>query len=331
MRRGIQSFVNPWLASRSIGNRVANGVEVEQGAGGLQFDFKTYITKKMKAVNEALEMAVPVRYPEKIHEAMRYSLLSPGKRVCPIMCISACELVGGKEEICIPTACALEMVHAMSLIHDDLPCMDNADLRRGLPTNHKVFGEDIAVLAGDALLTLAFEHMMKTPSSIVPAERIVTCIGHVAKTIGSEGCVAGQVVDLESGGDPNVSLETLEYIHIHKSAVLAESAAACGAILGGGTEDEIERLSNFALCLGLLHQVKDDILDVTKSTEQLGKVAQKDVMLDKATFPKLLGLELSQEFVLYLAEKAKGYLSPFDQNRAAPLFSFVNYLVCRQS
>ncbi|KAL3697686.1 hypothetical protein R1sor_011762 [Riccia sorocarpa] len=284
MRRGFQSFVAAWLKSRSNGNTVVNVTRASVGAdadleAGPQFDFKTYITKKTKAVNEALDMAVPVRYPEKIHEAMRYSLLSRGKRVCPLMCISACELVGGSEEICMPTACALEMLHAMSLIHDDLPCMDNAELRRGLPTSHKVFGEDMAILAGDALLTLAFEHMTKTPSA-VPAERIVRCIAHVGKMIGSQGCVAGQVVDLASGGDPNV---------------------------------------------------KDDILDVTKSTEQLGKTGGKDVTLDKATFPKLLGVQQSQEFVLYLAGKARELLSPFDRKKAAPLYSFIDYLINRES
>ncbi|CAE6155399.1 unnamed protein product [Arabidopsis arenosa] len=161
----------------------------------------SYIITKAESVNKALDSAVPLREPLKIHEAMRYSLLAGGKRVRPVLCIAACELVGGDESTAMPAACAVEMIHTMSLIHDDLPCMDNDDLRRGKPTNHKVFGEDVAVLAGDALLSFAFEHLaLATSSDVVSPVRVVRAIGELAKAIGTEGLVAGQVVDISSEG-----------------------------------------------------------------------------------------------------------------------------------
>ncbi|CAE6155376.1 unnamed protein product [Arabidopsis arenosa] len=246
----------------------------------------SYIITKAESVNKALDSAVPLREPLKIHEAMRYSLLAGGKRVRPVLCIAACELVGGDESTAMPAACAVEMIHTMSLIHDDLPCMDNDDLRRGKPTNHKVFGEDVAVLAGDALLSFAFEHLaLATSSDVVSPVRVVRAIGELAKAIGTEGLVAGQVVDISSEGlDLNdVGLEHLEYIHLHKTAALLEASAVLGAIVGGGSDDEIERLRKFARCIGLLFQVVDDILDVTKSSKELGKTAGKDLIADKLT------------------------------------------------
>ncbi|BBN02158.1 geranylgeranyl diphosphate synthase, type II [Marchantia polymorpha subsp. ruderalis] len=304
---------------------------VEERAGeDRPFVFKDYMTGKAVDVNSALDSAVPLQYPEKITESMRYSLLAGGKRVRPALCIAACELVGGKQEAVMPTACAMEMIHTMSLIHDDLPCMDNDDLRRGVPTNHKKFGEDTAVLAGDALLSFAFEHIARDTRG-VPAERIVRVIANLGKAVGAEGLVGGQVVDIMSEGDPTVGLDTLEYIHLHKTAGLLESAVVCGAIIGGASDEEIVRLSNYARYVGLLFQVIDDILDVTQSSEELGKTAGKDLLVDKATYPKLLGLEKSREFAAELTHKAKGELSIFDQKKCAPLLGLADYIASRQN
>ncbi|KAA8528621.1 hypothetical protein F0562_035976 [Nyssa sinensis] len=295
-----------------------------------QFNFKAYMVQKANSVNKALDEAVSVRDPPQIHEAMRYSLLAGGKRVRPMLCIAACELVGGDQSNAMPAACAVEMIHTMSLIHDDLPCMDNDDLRRGKPTNHKVFGEDVAVLAGDSLLAFAFEYIATATIGVSPV-RIVAAVGELAKSIGAEGLVAGQVVDIASTGLSNVGLEQLEFIHLHKTAALLEATVVLGAILGGGNDDEVEKLRKFARCIGLLFQVVDDILDVTKSSEELGKTAGKDLVADKVTYPKLLGLEKSREFAENLNKEAKDQLSGFDPDKAAPLVALANYIASRQN
>lgn len=193
------------------------------------FDFKLYMGSQAKAVHAALDAAVPLAYPESVTEAMRYSLLAGGKRVRPVLCIAACELVGGVASDAMPTACALEMLHTMSLIHDDLPSMDNDDFRRGVPTCHKVYGEEIAILAGDALLAFSFEHIARSTPRVggagggaksggVSAEAILDVVAEVGRAVGAEGLVAGQVVDLKSeGAGAEVGLDTLEYIHEHKT------------------------------------------------------------------------------------------------------------------
>nr|ALT16902.1 geranylgeranyl diphosphate synthase 2 [Leucosceptrum canum] len=294
------------------------------------FNFKNYMLQKANSVNKALEDAVVLKEPLKIHESMRYSLLAGGKRVRPMLCIAACELVGGEESTAMAAACAVEMIHTMSLMHDDLPCMDNDDLRRGKPTNHKVFGEDVAVLAGDALLAFSFEHVA-TATKGVPPERIVRVMGELAKCIGSEGLVAGQVVDICSEGMSEVGLDHLEFIHLHKTAALLEGSVVLGAILGGGNDEEIEKLRKFAKCIGLLFQVVDDILDVTKSSEELGKTAGKDLVADKTTYPKLIGIEKSREFAEELNREAQEQLVGFDPNRAAPLIALANYIAFRDN
>ncbi|KAI3451741.1 hypothetical protein Pfo_008406 [Paulownia fortunei] len=294
------------------------------------FNFKTYMLEKACSVNKALEDAVLLRHPLKIHESMRYSLLAGGKRVRPMLCIASCELVGGQESTAMPAACAVEMIHTMSLMHDDLPCMDNDDLRRGKPTNHKMFGEDVAVLAGDALLAFAFEHVA-TATQGVPSERIVRVVGELAKCIGSEGLVAGQVVDICSEGMSEVGLEHLEFIHAHKTAALLEGSVVLGAILGGANDDEVAKLRKFARCIGLLFQVVDDILDVTKSSQELGKTAGKDLVADKTTYPKLLGIEKSREFAEQLNREAQEQLVGFDPIKAAPLIALANYIAYRDN
>nr|GMC62422.1 geranylgeranyl pyrophosphate synthase 7, chloroplastic-like [Ipomoea batatas] len=293
------------------------------------FGFEEYMATKAIKVNKALDEAVPLpeKKPIKIHEAMRYSLLAGGKRVRPILCLASCELVGGDEAAAIPMACAVEMIHTMSLIHDDLPCMDNDDLRRGKPTNHKVFGEEMAVLAGDALLSLAFEHAAaKTTTEKLSPSRLVRAIGELAAAVGAEGLVAGQVIEVKA-----VDLKELEYIHIHKTSKLLEASVVCGAIIGGGSVVEVERLRSYARCVGLLFKVVDDILDVTKSSSLLGKTAGKDLSSEKATYPKLMGVEKARKFADELVEKAIHKLSYFDAARATPLYHLAYYLANRQN
>ncbi|KAI3699204.1 hypothetical protein L2E82_43332 [Cichorium intybus] len=294
------------------------------------FEFNTYMSDKAKLVNEALEEAIPLQEPLKIHEAMRYSLLAGGKRVRPILCLASCELVGGMEVCALAMASAVEMVHTMSLIHDDLPCMDNDDLRRGKPTNHKVYGEETAVLAGDALLSLAFEHLATRTIGVGPG-RVVQAISELGSAVGSQGLVAGQIVDLCSEGKQDVDLSKLEYIHVHKTAKLLEAAVVGGALLGGGNSGEVERVRKYARYIGLLFQVVDDILDVTKSSEELGKTAGKDLVSDKATYPKLMGLERAKEFAGELLEKAVAELAYFDAGKAAPLYHLAHYIAYRQN
>lgn len=284
--------------------------------------------EKAEIVNGALNDAIPLKDPVMINESMRYSLLAGGKRVRPVLCLAACALVGGDEAAAVPAALAVEMIHTMSLIHDDLPFMDNDDLRRGKPTNHKVYGEDVAVLAGDALLAFAFEHFA-TATKGVSAEKIIRSIQELAKCIGNEGLVAGQIVDKTSEGLSNMGVDHLEYIHYHKTAALLEASVVLGAILGGGSDSEIEKLRKFATCIGLLFQVVDDILDVTKSSKELGKTAGKDLAADKTTYPKLIGIEKSREFAEKLNSEAKEQLLGFDPERAAPLIALANYISYR--
>ncbi|KAK9115254.1 hypothetical protein Syun_022051 [Stephania yunnanensis] len=293
------------------------------------FQFEDYMVEKAKRVNEALDEAVPLRHPLKIHEAMRYSLLAGGKRVRPMLCLASCELVGGDESVALPMACAIEMIHTMSLIHDDLPCMDDDDYRRGKLTNHKAFGEETAVLAGDALLSLAFEHVAVCTAGVSP-DRVVRAVAEMGAAVGSDGLVAGQVVDIASEGQ-EVDLRELEYIHVHKTAKLLEAAVVCGAIMGGGETVDVERMRRYARCVGLLFQVVDDILDVTKSSEELGKTAGKDLKTKKATYPRLMGLEKAREFADKLVAQAKGELSHFDSSKAAPLHGLADYIAYRQN
>lgn len=272
-------------------------------------------------MNKSLEEAVPLQHPLKIHEAMRYSLLAGGKRVRPILCIASCELVGGDESLTLPISCAIEMIHTTSLIHDD-------ELRRGKPTNHKAFGEETAVLAGDALLSLAFQHIAAKTAK-VSSDRVIQAIAELGSAVGSEGLVAGQVVDLCCEGK-QVSLSDLEYIHVHKTAKLLEASAVCGVIMGGGNVIEKERVRNYARCIGLLFQVVDDILDVTKSSEELEKTAGKDLASGKATYPKLMGIDKAKKFARKLANQAVQELAYFDPIRAAPLYYLADYIANRQ-
>ena len=205
----------------------------------VRFNLGTYLAERQAQVEEALNASLPVVYPEKIYEAMRYSLMAGGKRLRPILCLATCELTGGTVEMAMPTACALEMIHTMSLIHDDLPAMDNDDYRRGKLTNHKVFGEDVAILAGDGLLAYAFEHVAIATKNVA-AEQLLKVVAILGRAVGAAGLVGGQVVDLDCEGKSDVSLETLNFIHNHKTAALLEasvtSGAGCAAHAGGRGE-----------------------------------------------------------------------------------------------
>jgi geranylgeranyl diphosphate synthase, type II len=292
-----------------------------------QFSLSAYLQEHQILVEAALDRAISVVYPEKIYEAMRYSLLAGGKRLRPILCLATCEMAGGTIKMAMPTACALEMIHTMSLIHDDLPAMDNDDYRRGKLTNHKVYGEDIAILAGDGLLAYAFEFVAaNTPN--VSAERVLQVIARLGRAVGAAGLVGGQVVDLESEGKLDVSLETLNFIHNHKTAALLEASVVCGGVLAGMQEPDLQRLTCFSQNIGLAFQIIDDILDITATQEELGKTAGKDLQAQKVTYPSLWGIEESKNQAQQLITAAIAQLEPFGDT-AMPLKAIAHYITSR--
>lgn len=303
----------------------ADNLQMTQGE--TPFDLSAYLQERQAQVEAALDHAVTLTYPEKIYEAMRYSLLAGGKRLRPILCLATCEMAGGTIEMAMPTACALEMIHTMSLIHDDLPAMDNDDYRRGQLTNHKVYGEDIAILAGDGLLAYAFEFVAANTQN-VPAERVLQVISRLGRAVGAAGLVGGQVVDLESEGKSDVSVETLNFIHTHKTAALLEACVVCGGILAGIPELDLQRLSRYAQNIGLAFQIVDDILDITATQEELGKTAGKDLQAQKVTYPSLWGLEESQRQAQQLIESAAAELTLFGE-KARPLLAIANFITSR--
>ena len=291
-----------------------------------RFDFKAYLGQAKDRVEAALDGSLAPERPESLRDAMRYSLLAGGKRLRPILCLAACELAGGDAAQAMPTAVALEMIHTMSLMHDDLPAMDDDDLRRGRPTNHKVYGEAVASLAGDALLPRAFE-MVALRSPGVPAERLLKVVGELSLVAGAPGLVGGQVVDLESEGK-EVDLETLEYIHLHKTGALLSACVITGAMIGGADDDLITALRTYARGIGLAFQIIDDILDITASSEVLGKTAGKDLIADKTTYPKLLGLDESRKRADALVGEAKDALKPWAE-KARPLLALADFITSR--
>ncbi len=287
------------------------------------FEFEKYLKETRNIVEEALDYSLAPEEPEILRESMRYSLLAGGKRIRPILCLTSCSLAGGDPKLAVPTAVAIEMIHTMSLIHDDLPSMDNDDLRRGRPTNHKVYGDAIAILAGDALLTRAFE-MVALRSPDVDARRLLNVVGELSLVAGAPGLVGGQVVDLECEGK-KVDLETLEYIHLHKTGALLKACVRTGAMIAGADDKLLTALTSYAERIGLAFQIIDDILDVTSSSETLGKTAGKDLLADKTTYPKLLGLEESKKRALNLVKEAKEAISPWgdDANYLLSLADFI--------
>ncbi|MEH1814342.1 MAG: geranylgeranyl diphosphate synthase CrtE [Nostoc sp.] len=294
------------------------------------FNLAGYLKERQKLCDNALDRSIPVIYPEKIYEAMRYSLLAGGKRVRPILCLATCEMIGGTIEMAMPTACAVEMIHTMSLIHDDLPAMDNDDYRRGKLTNHKVYGEDVAILAGDGLLALAFESVaIQTPQS-VKREVVLQVIARLGRALGAGGLVGGQVVDLESEGKSDISLETLNFIHKHKTAALLEACVVCGGLIANASPEDVQRLTRYAQNIGLAFQIIDDILDITSTQEQLGKTAGKDQKAQKVTYPSLWGLEESRSIAQELVKEACVELEPFG-DRAKPLQAIAHFITSRNN
>jgi geranylgeranyl diphosphate synthase type II len=280
-------------------------------------------------VDAALERLLPAQTapPSSVHTAMRYSVFAGGKRIRPILCLETARIFISNVTPALYPACALEFIHTYSLIHDDLPALDNDDLRRGKPTCHKKFGEALAILAGDALLTLAFETISAT---LVASERCVSILGEVASAAGTiNGMVGGQVADVEAEGK-RVDPQTLEYIHRSKTAALIRASITAGALCAGAGPEDVARLRRFGETIGWAFQVTDDILDVEESSAALGKTAGKDMAQQKATYPSVFGLERSHEIAKDLATKAIAELIPYAE-RASRLREIAEFLVLRRA
>ena len=297
----------------------------------IYMDLKDYLKQRCRLVDQALERFLPDggELPASLHGSMRYSVFAGGKRVRPVLLLAACEAVGGQVQPALPAACAMEMIHTYSLIHDDLPAMDDDDFRRGNPTNHKVFGEATAILAGDALLTEAFILLSGNGADVDPAVQL-RVIYEIAHASGSRGMVGGQMVDMESEGKREIDLATLSYIHTHKTGALIRASVRAGAMLGGATKERLDALTRYGDAIGLAFQIADDILDVEGTTEELGKDAGSDQARGKATYPALVGLEASKARARELVDMALDALAPFDE-RAEPLRAIASYIVKRKS
>jgi geranylgeranyl diphosphate synthase type II len=292
-------------------------------------NLKTYLIARQKLIDRALDCYLPRANtkPVTLHKAMRYSLFAGGKRLRPILCLAAAEACGGNIDDALPLACALECIHTYSLVHDDLPSMDNDDFRRGRPTCHKVFGEGIAVLAGDALLTIAFEIVSKAnPTARYDISRLLR---EIAVAAGSQKLIAGQVADLEAEGE-HVKREQLQFIHENKTAAILKSSTRLGAMSANADDRKLSAITRFGQRLGLAFQVIDDILDITQTSEILGKSAGKDVTAKKATYPAVIGLEKSRAEAKRLTRQAHNALSVFSSSDAEPLHALANYLLERE-
>jgi geranylgeranyl diphosphate synthase, type II len=293
---------------------------------------KEYLNDRKALVEAALDGLLPGEelYPPLIFQAARYSLMAGGKRLRPILCLAAAEAVGGKVEAVMPVACALEFIHTYSLIHDDLPAMDNDDYRRGKLTSHKVFGEDIAILAGDAILTEAFNLLARRDLMPgVPPERLLDVTREVSEAAGWFGMVAGQVLDIRSEGK-TVDLKTLQQIHRLKTGAMIRVSLRAGAILSGAPAAALASLSDYGRQIGLAFQIADDILNVEGDRTLLGKGTGSDAARGKVTFPALLGVEASRTRAKALIGEAVASLASFDE-RAAPLRSIALYILERKS
>ena len=296
-------------------------------------DIKSYLKERCRVVDEALERYLPKEdeLPFSLHKAMRYSVFAGGKRVRPILMLAACEAVGGMVKQALPAACAMEMIHTYSLIHDDLPAMDDDDFRRGNPTNHKVFGEATAILAGDALLTEAFILLSADGSAtgVSPAARLQV-IREIAVCAGSRGMVGGQVVDMESEGNRDIDFATVQYIHTHKTGALIKASVRSGALLGGASPEQLDAITRYGVAIGLAFQIADDILDIEGTTEEIGKDAGSDEARGKATYPAVVGLAESRRLAAELVDRAFSALVPF-ADRAEPLRDIATYIIKRKS
>ena len=295
-------------------------------------DLQAYLQNRSTLVDEALDRWLPRQdiLPQALHQAMRYSVFAGGKRLRPILMIAASEAVGGSAQQVLHAACAMEMIHTYSLVHDDLPAMDDDDFRRGQPTNHKVYGEATAILAGDALLTEAFRLLADTEAnrSIAPATTLKV-IETIARYAGSQGMVGGQVVDMESEG-ALIDFPTLEYIHTRKTGGLILASVQVGALLAGASEPQLAAINRFGSAAGLAFQIADDILDVTGNQVELGKDIGSDQARGKATYPALLGLAEARERASELCALAVDALEPLGAS-AAILQELARYIVNRNN
>jgi geranylgeranyl diphosphate synthase type II len=299
-------------------------------------DFDRYLAEHARDVEAFLDRNLPTAdaFPPSIHRAIRYSLFAGGKRLRPVLVLASAEAVGGRGKDALPAAAALEMIHTYSLIHDDLPAMDNDDLRRGKPTSHVVFGEAIAILAGDALLTHAF-HVLATASGnhgtpgTSEGERRLRAVALLAEAAGMNGMIGGQVIDLESEGK-GIDEQTIDQIHQKKTGALMEGAARLGAVMGGGDDDQIETLGRFGRDVGLAFQIVDDLLDVEGDAATLGKSAGKDLKAGKATYPSVHGIENARSRAKELAQRAVDLVAQFGP-AGEPLVCLARRIVDRKS
>jgi geranylgeranyl diphosphate synthase type II len=291
-------------------------------------DLKRYLAARQKKVDGALDRYLPKENvkPATIHKAMRYSLFAGGKRLRPILCLAAADACGGKIDHALPLACAMECIHTYSLVHDDLPSMDNDDFRRGRATCHKVFGDGIAVLAGDALLTIAFEIVSRAKP--ISRYNMSILLREIAVAAGSRKLIAGQVADLEAEGR-ETNPEQLRYIHENKTAAILATSVRLGAMSANAKAKQLAAITKFGRALGLAFQIIDDILDVTQTSEKLGKSAGKDVAAKKATYPAVIGLDASRAEARKLTRQAHNALSIFGA-KADALHALANYLLERE-
>ncbi|NGO38610.1 polyprenyl synthetase family protein [Limisphaera ngatamarikiensis] len=305
----------------------AQRVRVAPSSSDPSFPLESYMAERTRWIDRGLRKFLPPpgTRPATIHRAMHYSLFAGGKRIRPILCLAAAEACGGDPAEALPLACAVECIHTYSLVHDDLPAMDNDDFRRGRPTCHKVFGEGIAVLAGDALLTVAFE--IAAQSRGWPRYPHRQLILELARAAGSRQLIAGQVADLESEGK-SIPLRDLRFIHERKTSALLCCAVRLGGMSANCTPKQLDALTRFGSNVGLAFQVIDDILDITQTSEKLGKTAGKDVKAQKATYPALVGLERSKQIAEQLTQKAFAALEPFGR-RGTALRALAEFLLRR--
>jgi len=293
----------------------------------MAFDLQGFLDSRARLVNEALDRFLPPASarPATIHGAMRYSLFAGGKRIRPALCLAAAEACGGRDADALPAACAVECIHTYSLIHDDLPAMDNDDFRRGKPTNHKVFGEGMAILAGDGLLTQAFEILAQARGW--PRYSHKALVRELAHAAGTLQLIAGQVADLEAEGK-QISAEDLKYIHERKTSALLCCSTRLGGMSANCTPAQLRALTDFGFNVGLAFQIIDDILDITQTSEQLGKTAGKDTAARKATYPSIVGLEKSRKIATELTRRAFASLKIF-RGKATALEALGAYLLQR--
>lgn len=292
--------------------------------------FKVVLKEKTSYVEKLLNKYMPKEegYQKTIMEAMNYSLSAGGKRLRPILTLEACKIVGGNEKDAIPFAVAIEMIHTYSLIHDDLPALDNDDLRRGRKTNHIVYGENMAILAGDALLNYAFEIMLSNSLGKKDPEKYLRAINEIAKSAGIYGMIGGQVVDVQSE-DQQISKDKLDYIHNNKTAAIMIGCMRAGAIIGNASEEHLDEITRYAKNIGLSFQIVDDILDIVGDESKLGKKVGSDIDNNKSTYPSLLGLEKSKEIANQLINEAKESINKLSDD-VEFLNGLAEYIIARE-